>query len=486
MALPRLRRGGSVGAVLVLTAVGAWLGLRLLGGTPVEVGPLLTSFSVSPDVRGGTRVQVDPVGSLELDSHLGPRLHVSVNEIDAADARRYVADPALLQGLRQQVVKDVRAGLLVTAIRDGIVATLAAGLLTTVVLRSWRRGAASGGVALLAVLASYALAAGTWDPSSVQRPRFQGLAASLPSLVGDARRITSDFDVYADQLGRIVTGVSRLYTTTLALPVLDPAIDYTTVLHTSDLHLNPAAWQVVSATVKQFHVDVVVDSGDIADHGSSAENAYVGGVRQLGVPYVYVRGNHDSPSTERAVARQPEATVLSLRAGVRTAAGLRFLGAGDPRFTPDKDAVPTQTLESVTRLLGQEARAAGDVDVLVIHDPADTALLDGVAPLVLAGHLHQRSTRLLPDGTHVMVEGSTGGAGLRALQTEEPTPVMLSVLYLDPTTRRLAAWDEISLGGLGLASATIERHLVGDEDERPRRGEVSVPSPTEPTASTKP
>ncbi len=54
----------------------------------------------------------------------------------------------------------------------------------------------------------------------------------------------------------------------------------------------------------------------------------------------------------------------------------------------------------------------------------------------------------------------TGGAGLRALEGEEPTPVTLSVLYLDPTSGELQAWDDITLGGLGLTTATVERRQV--------------------------
>lgn len=58
-----------------------------------------------------------------------------------------------------------------------------------------------------------------------------------------------------------------------------------------------------------------------------------------------------------------------------------------------------------------------------------------------------------------MVEGSTGGGGLRAVQNKKPAPVEASVLYLDRTTKRLQAWDEITLGGLGLSRAEVSRHL---------------------------
>ena len=63
-------------------------------------------------------------------------------------------------------------------------------------------------------------------------------------------------------------------------------------------------------------------------------------------------------------------------------------------------------------------------------------------------------------GTRLMVEGSTGGAGLRGLQGEKPTPLTCTVLYLSPDTGELRAYDEITLGGLGETEVTIQRTVV--------------------------
>jgi hypothetical protein len=100
--------------------------------------------------------------------------------------------------------------------------------------------------------------------------------------------------------------------------------------------------------------------------------------------------------------------------------------------------------------------------------------VDGAVPLVLAGHTHKREIRVLDGGTTRFTQGSTGAGSLRGLEGEEPTPVQLSVLYFDRDSRALQAWDDITLGGLGLTSAQIERNVVEpvDSDE---------PSPT-PTA----
>jgi hypothetical protein len=83
---------------------------------------------------------------------------------------------------------------------------------------------------------------------------------------------------------------------------------------------------------------------------------------------------------------------------------------------------------------------------------------------VLAGHTHRPSAETT-DGTTLLVQGSTGGAGLRALEGDEPTDITLSVLYLDRTTGLLQAYDAITVGGLGLNDARISRRVVGTESE---------------------
>ena len=79
----------------------------------------------------------------------------------------------------------------------------------------------------------------------------------------------------------------------------------------------------------------------------------------------------------------------------------------------------------------------------------------------------------------MFVQGSTGGAGLRALQSQPPTPIECSVLYFDRATRKLQAWDDITVAGLGGTAAQIQRYLATDQS--PVGGPVPVitltPSP---------
>jgi hypothetical protein len=66
-----------------------------------------------------------------------------------------------------------------------------------------------------------------------------------------------------------------------------------------------------------------------------------------------------------------------------------------------------------------------------------------------------------------LIEGSTGGAGLRALDHDEPTPLEASVLYFSRTTHELQAYDDITLGGLGLTSVSVVRHIVAKPSPSP-------------------
>ena len=282
-----------------------------------------------------------------------------------------------------------------------------------------RRVAICGTLALLTVVGSGAIAISTFRPSSIEEPKFQGLLANAPALIGDAHSIASRFGAYRAELQGLVTNVSKLYETVNTLPVYEPSPGTIRVLHVSDLHLNPSAWSVISTVVNQFHINLVIDTGDINDWGSTTESSFVDPIGSLGVPYVYIRGNHDSATTARAVSRQPNAIVLENQ--IQKVDGLTIAGIGDPRFTPDKTTREPdtqsghQTIDYVYasgEKLASTIRAYnGPVDIALVHDPASAGALDGTVPLVLAGHLHHRQITDLAGGSR-RADNQADGRGI--------------------------------------------------------------------------
>jgi predicted MPP superfamily phosphohydrolase len=359
-----------------------------------------------------------------------------------------------------------------------------AALTSLVITRRPREPLIAVGVTAVVLLGTGGLGAATWRPQALSQPTYTGLLVNATSLIGRAEDIAARFDAYRASLEELVGNVGTLYSALSSLP--DPGGNGETValLHVSDLHLNPAGFDLVRQVVEQFRVDGVLDTGDITDWGSEPENGLITSVGTLGVPYVYIRGNHDSAATAALVAAQPNATVLD--GSAVTVAGIEIAGMPDPRFTPDKstgdDAAGDDVLEESGSALAEFVEELPDPPaVAMVHDPKQARPLDGVVPVVLAGHTHERKVSELDDGTLLMVQGSTGGAGLRGLQGEHPEPLTCTVLYLDPDTGRLQAYDEITLGGLGETEVTIQRRTVPPEEATETAPADGTGAPASPT-----
>ncbi|HEX7744669.1 MAG TPA: metallophosphoesterase [Micromonosporaceae bacterium] len=483
----RLRAGA---AVLLLTLAAVIIGVLLGGRVYTEVGPFRAQVSVTPTLTGGTTVSVPPLGALQLDTHDGPaHLSLQLGALDQARVESLLHNPDAINYLSRTAVTDVTNAVIRVGLRTIAVAVLAALVLSALVFRDVRRVAWSGGLALVIAAGSVGVAGATARPSALDEPRYEGLLVNAPAIVGDARRIANDYGRYAAQLERLVGNVSKLYTTISALPVYEPAPGTTRVLHISDMHLNPAAWQLIRTVVEQFNIDVIIDTGDMTDWGSEPETSFVASIALLKKPYIFIRGNHDSAATAAAVDRQPNTTVLNN--SVTTVAGLTIAGIGDPRFTPDKSTAPAaggldqptaeQVIGAGEQLATTIRQSPRPANIALVHDPASAGPLSGLVPLVLAGHVHERRAVRLPEvspdhPTQLLVQGSTGGAGLRGLEGEKPTPLTMSILYFDQA-RLLQAYDDISVGGTGESQVNLVRHIVPD----PARGDQKVPVTPTPT-----
>lgn len=444
-------------ALVAVATLGALLGLAVGAQRTEHLGPLLVEARVGFSLTGDSVIDVPPLGSIVIDSHDGPlRLSAEVVRLDPA-----VTESALSGGgidtTLGEVGGQVRGILLKAYLQAMAAAVIGASLAVLVVWRRPRRAAVTAAVVAGVLVLGAAAGAATWNNRSLSEPRYTGLLVFVPQVVGNAGDIVDNFTQYGDQLGDLVTNVAKLASTLQSLPTLPQDAGSIRVLHVSDIHLNPSVWPIMRSIIEQYDVDLMVDTGDIADHGTQAENQLLTPIGSLGVPYVYIRGNHDSASTAAAIADIPDTYVLDDE--IVDVAGLTIAGIGDPRFTPDRstESDDAAVVDSGQQLASTIEASSDRVDFALVHDPAAAEPLAGVVPLVLAGHTHERDERDLGEGTKLLVQGSTGGAGLRALETEDPTPLTLTVLYFDASTHDLTARDEFTLGGLGAASAEVDR-----------------------------
>ncbi|MCI2238631.1 metallophosphoesterase [Paenibacillus sp. TRM 82003] len=487
--------------VLLVAAVGAGIGFALAPGHDTWVGPLETEVRVHPSLEPGVEVDLPPVGQITFDTHEAPiEVTARIEAVDLDAASRLVRSPQQLLALELTAADTVRAATVRAATYSAACGVGGAVLAGVVVYRARRRALQTGAACVAALLVAGGAAAASFEPGALQQPRFTGLLSRAPYVASSTQEALERLESYRSGLSDVVRSVSTLYAVSGSLPVLGDGLpgagageDVTTVLHISDLHLNPLGFDLVEDLVEQFGVQVVVDTGDVTTLGTAVESSFLNRIGALDVPYVFVRGNHDSAQTQGAVAAQEGAVVLD-EGETAEVAGLRFAGKGDPVFTPEGegstaegDAEEVQRRSNEVLAAGIEEWGSGNaddpVDVALVHDPSGLEPLMGRVPLVLAGHLHKRSVTLDDSGTRVMVEGTTGGAGITSagldrLADGAPLPLSATLLYFAEDTDELLAYDEVTVGGLGLAEVSLQRTVLTDAD----RPELVQPA-TDPTVA---
>lgn len=452
-----LRPIGSRLLVVLVALVSGGVGLTAWGSSLHEIGPIKTRLSIVPSLSGGVTVHVPPLGRLELPTHAGPlKVSATVTGVDLPRARLLLESPNPGRTVGGQVAVDSVDALAATAARGALVALLASGVTCAVVFRRPRAVLGGTAIVMLVMASAATVAATTVRTQALNEPKFDGLLAQAPVLVGRVQ----NFDAYSERMAELAANVARVYGSLATLPAA-PAQDSIRVLWVSDIHNNPQSYTLMRQLVEQFDVEAIVDTGDIVDVGSALENRLLTRISGFGVPYVYVRGNHDSRSVTQAfIARQPGARVLD-DGEVLEVAGVRFIGIGDPLFRPNKTVDSQREADDdALRAAGERLRAAieasaAPVDVAVVHNPKVARPLTGAVPLVLDGHTHERRARL-HDGTLELTQGSSGGAGLRTLDGDEAVPLQASVLHFDASAALLAV-DDITVGGVGQRSVTLER-----------------------------
>ncbi|MDP8955788.1 MAG: metallophosphoesterase, partial [Actinomycetota bacterium] len=305
-------------------------------------------------------------------------------------------------------------------------------------------------------------------------PRYSGSLALAPRLVGDVETAAARIDAFRLELRRIVSGAARVYS---EIQTRTSSGNQIRVLHIADVHLSPLGMDFAQQLAEAFDVDVVVDTGDLTSFGTPAEDLIARFVPAFDQPYLFVPGNHDGPSIEAAMARVPNVTVVD--GATVEKGGLTFYGLRHPVFTPNREAaVDDDEFEARARQAGQ--RILSDVQrmpapptVVAVHDDRMAEAVAGHVPVVVSGHFHLPSARVL-NGTLFLRTGTTGGSGFTVFTEEGGIPLSAEILYFERGAQPvLVAFDRITQSPES-GNLSVERHLVAEEfgDLRP------TPSPS--------
>jgi len=186
------------------------------------------------------------------------------------------------------------------------------------------------------------------------------------------------------------------------------------ILLVSDIH-GANQYPLMRTIVKQEQIDVVIDSGDLVNFGSVAEADAAGifsGIKSLGVPYLFVRGNHDARfATDDALlsrmAKVPNVVLLEPdpdQYTVQSVAGIRIAGFDDPRWFGDDNQGNAAKQKPAAAAFRAAMADLPEPDIVVSHEPGAVSAIER-AGIKVHGHLHTPTL----DGNTIGVGTFTGG-----------------------------------------------------------------------------
>lgn len=467
-----------VGAALLLGAGAALAALTLVPTPEQQVGPARISIRASLG-EGSTVVRIPPFGTVSAATHHLPlRLTATLTEVDPSRIAHLAAEESDPPS-RARLVGQMKTGLRRAAVHVGerlalgglIVGSLVAALLPGRHVLGMVVGGAGGLLAVVLLLLGTARA---YDVGAFEEPKFTGTLERAPDLLQAVQKqgkslaeLRSKYEIAAERLAEVVALASA--------PNPDPRAGSVTILHVSDIHSNPLGVEFAKQIAERFHVDAILDTGDLTSFGQPVEARIGQLLSGIGRPWLFVPGNHDSPEVRASMALVPNVVVLDQ--GVQTVGNVSILGWGDPTFTPG--SLMTNE-EARKRQLAESPKVAARVeevapDVLAVHNTELATASAGHVPLVLGGHNHRRSERKVR-GTPERTVGSTGATGLGSFVVRSDLPYEAEILYF--RDRRAVAVDYISFLTLG-GDFEIQRQTL----EEPEAGRQKGPAPARPGPS---
>jgi len=252
----------------------------------------------------------------------------------------------------------------------------------------------------------------TYQPDQLSSFRTTGLLGTVRSNVG----LLADVQARAEQVTPYVTNLlalsSALQEKFIPQDVTRPPA--ARFLLVSDIH-GANQYPVMKRIIDAEQVSAVIDSGDLLNFGDVTEAEVSGiltSIQNLGVPYLFVRGNHDASSlADQALlarmARIPNVVLLEPAPQSYTEVGINGVlvaGFNDPRFFGDDNLNNNQKQRPAADAFNRAFADRPAPDLVVTHEPG-AARMVASATLLVNGHLHKDEL----EGNRIGVGTFTGG-----------------------------------------------------------------------------
>ncbi len=381
--------------------------------------------------KGRTFIYFPPLGKLVASTHMPPLdFHLVLKNIHSKELTELTKNISpegfwsgeLFQEIKISMIKYL-VFLLFLVFLLGMVSTLL-----------WTRRRVSkkemflmGLINLLVLLMFFSAAFFSYNTAAFLEAEYQGVLEAAPWVLHVLQEGAGIIENIGIQFAEVVESISFLEKEVERNTLLDNNQDTIKVLHVSDIHNNPAAFDFIRRIVDTFNVELIIDTGEMVDYGTGLElelfSRFFG---EINVPYIFIPGNHESMLVVEQLKKMENITVLE--DGEIEIAGLKIVGLADPASSSIAPSVLDETLvEEKARKLAENVASSGEAAIIAAHNPDSFEYLRKDGNLLLGGHQHKPFVKKNKEYIEINA-GTTGASGIRGIQNLE---INFSLVLLD-------------------------------------------------------
>lgn len=450
--------------ILILGIIGSVVFVSLLGTTSFKVLAFELDVSIGIFSSGLTEVHIPPIGIVRSNTHSSPlKFSISLTNLNL-NLMEELTEGEKQEEILASVINILSQRLRMFIVRILLITFLGGAFLTFIFYKRPKELLLGGivGVVLFSIL--LLIAFNTYDQTVFfTNPEFEGVLHMAPWMFGLLEESLEKLEDFSDQMNLLIINLYRLFESIQFLEPLGAVDGDIKVLHVSDIHNHPVAYDFIRQVVNNFNVDIVIDTGDISDYGTELEGELLRNLQDIDIPYVFIPGNHDSPAIIDTMHSLD--TVFVLIDDVIHINGVTIAGIADPASESTAMAVPPREvyLERVQRLENTIMESGLEPFFVISHHPIVSQELSGRFPVLLQGHLH--AINIYEEGGSIIINpGTSGAAGIRGLLARDEVPYSVVLMHLKKNSddsMRLVAVDTIKVFNIS-SGFILERKLITD------------------------
>ncbi|SES77535.1 metallophosphoesterase family protein [Anaerobranca gottschalkii] len=453
--------------IFILALIGSILFISFFSNTSFKV--LAFELDVKLDFfnKGLTEIYLPPLGIVRAETHNPPLKFI----ITLTNVNLNLLEELSLGEKQEEILSsiiNILSGRIRVFIVRNFLLTFIGGSFLTFLFYKRPKDILLGGTIGIMIFAIILLSAfSSYDETAFFiNPEFEGVLQMAPWIFGLLEESLEKLEDFSEQMDLLIVNLYRLFERIQYLQPLGAVDGDIKVLHVSDIHNHPVAYDFIKQIVENFAVDLVIDTGDISDYGTPLEGELLRKLETINVPYIFIPGNHDSP----AIIETMESidNVFVLINDVIQIAGVTIAGIADPASETTAMAVPPKEvyLERVQMLEKTIEESNLNPFFVVSHHPIISEELAGKYPVLLQGHTHSINI-YEKNGSIIINPGTSGAAGIRGLLAREEVPYSVVLMHLkinENETLYLAAVDIIKVYNLS-SGFILERKLIIHNEE---------------------